>query len=205
MTLTYADLRSLADERYDAYLDIYQRSFPLGEQMLVSGLNRTLRGIESGEDTESRMIVALEPDGQVVAMAHFEMGSAERAAALWYLAVAPELRCAGLGSAVYRHIVGALAQGSEPAVALVFEVERPDRAHDDAQGVLADRRIAFYRRQGALLLTGVDYIQSVGWQPPVEMHVMVHPFRGMTPDEAFVLARAVLGDAVESIGPLALE
>jgi len=197
MDLEFTELTSLDDERYDDYLDLYQTSFPLNEQMLVSSLNGLLRSIASGADEWSRMVVGIAPDSRVIAMAHYEIMPDEGAAALWYLAVLKSLRSGGIGSRLYREIVGRVTGVPDPPAALVFEVERPDHAHTPEDRGLAERRIEFYRRNGALLLGGVDYVQSVGWQPEVPMHVMVHPLQSMTPEHALQLARTVLGDSVQ--------
>ncbi|MBM3496938.1 MAG: hypothetical protein FJX72_21845, partial [Armatimonadetes bacterium] len=69
MDLEFTELTSLDDERYDDYLDLYQTSFPLNEQMLVSSLNGLLRSIASGADEWSRMVVGIAPDSRVIAMA----------------------------------------------------------------------------------------------------------------------------------------
>ena len=95
-------------------------------------------------------------------------------------------------------------------VAVLIEVERPDLAHTEVERVLAERRIAFYRRQGARLLEGVHYVQSVGLhQPPLSMHVMLHPLQSLDAETAFCLARAVFGGAaggesITRVGPLSL-
>lgn len=204
MDVTLSDIRSLDDVRYDAYLDLYQTSFPLDEQMLVSSLNRLVRKIAAGEDRASTMAVAVNDTGDVVAMVHFEAHEEAGAAALWYLAVAANMRCKGLGTQVYQTVVARIRSERPSIGALVFEVERPEEATGEHR-ILAARRIAFYRRNGAKLLGGIRYTQSVGWQPPVPMHVMVHPFNALTPEAAFEIARAVLGDAVEAIGELSLE
>ncbi len=204
MHVTLTDIRSLEDERYDAYLDLYQTSFPLNEQMLVSALNRTVREIASGEETASAIVVAPDDAGEVVAMAHYEAYDERRGAVLWYLAVALGKRGIGIGSGVYKAITARILRERPSTRAFVYEIERPE----DAEGhhrTLAERRIAFYRRNGAKLLGGIRYTQSVGWQPPVPMHVMVHEFERLSPEAAYEMARSLLGEAVEQVGPLALE
>jgi hypothetical protein len=137
-------------------------------------------------------------------MAKYEFLPRCSAACLAYLAVRSDARSQGIGARVYeeirRQLRGVSCRG------LVLEVEIPGRATsaDDAQ--LATRRIQFYQRLGALLLRGVDYTQSVGQhQPPIPMHVMVHPFQPMDGEEAFELARCVYGKWLERAGELALE
>ncbi len=202
--ITLYRIRSLDDVRYDAYLDIYQTSFPLDEQMLVSSLNRIVREIAAGRDTGSTLAVGVDETGQVAAMVYYEADAEAVGAALWYLAVSGSMRCRGLGTEVYQAVATRIRQERPSIRALVFEVERPEDAEGDRRR-LAERRIAFYRRNGAKLLGGIRYTQSVGWQPPVPMHVMVHPFDPLTPEAAFEIARSVLGDAVEAVGELSLE
>ena len=68
----------------------------------------------------------------------------------------------------------------------------------------ADRRITFYRRCGALNLGGIDYTQSVGWQPSRPMLLMIHPFAELDGPGAFALAQGLLEDAVRQSGELTL-
>ena len=172
--------------------------------MLVSALNRTVRSIASGEDRETTMAVAVDNAGEAAAMVHYEVNEEAGAAVLWYRAVSAPMRLKGIGTGVYRSVIARI-RNERPAIrALVYGVERPEDAEGEHRG-LCERRIAFYRRNGARLLSGIRYTQSVGWQPPVRMHVMVHPFEALSAEAAFEMARSTLGDAVERVGALGLE
>jgi hypothetical protein len=71
---------------------------------------------------------------------------------------------------------------------------------------LAARRIGFYKRRGARLLTGVEYLQRVGpHQPAVPMHIMIHCAQDCAPEKGFGWAKALFRGAVWQVGELGLE
>jgi len=199
MHLVFHDIVSLNDPRYDDYLDLYQRSFPPDEQELVSRQNRILRAAMRGENTPNHIFVAIAPDGGTAGMARYEM--TDDAAVLWYLAVAERLRGEGLGSAIYAEVVRRVREAEPAGAALVYEVEDPARAADPRS---AERRIEFYQRNGGLLLGGIAYVQSVGWQPPLPMCLMVHPFGPIDAPRAVALCERVFGTAVQRVDALTL-
>ncbi len=103
-------------------------------------------------------------DGQSAAYAVCTWG--ERCVLCSFLAVEPELRGRGVGSAVLERLA-ALYAGSD---ALIVEVERPELATGEADRLHRERRIAFYERAGFALARGLDYAI---WGVP--MHLMARP------------------------------
>ncbi len=199
------EITSLDDLYYDAWLDLYQQSFPLNEQMLISELNRTLRSKAKELSPEELYWALLDGSGQLTGMARFNLPAGNSATALWYVAMRSEARSQGIGSRFYQAVIEHIRRTSgETAEAVVFEVETPANSNAGETSD-AERRIAFYRRNGARLLTGIRYVQSVGWQPPIEMSVMLHPLAELSPSRAFELAKATLGATVQQIGELHLD
>ncbi len=179
------------------WLDLYEVAFPPNERMLVSFYLRLLR-----EQWPNHHLLAIQREGTFVGLAHYVVMAERDLAWLWMFAVTPESRNHGVGAAIYRNIVERLPVGT---VAMLLEVERPDLAHTEADRQLAERRITFYRRQGAQLLEGVHYVQSVGpHQSPLPMHVMIHPLQPLDAEAAFRLSNAIFGDAITQTGALFL-
>ncbi len=197
MDLRITEITTLDDNLLIPWLDLYETAFPANERMLVSFYLRLLK-----EKWPNHHLLAVQCEGIFVGLVHYVVIAEHRLAWLWMFAVTPESRNLGLGAAIYWDVVARLPVGT---VAMLLEVERPDLAHTDADRQLAARRIAFYRRQGAQLLDGVHYVQSVGpHQSPLAMHVMVHLLQPMDADAAFQLARAVFGDAITQTRELSL-
>jgi GNAT superfamily N-acetyltransferase len=194
------EIRTLSDLYYDSWLDLYQSSFALKEQMKISELNELLRNIESGVPERSTFIIALDDADHCVGIALFERPAGHAAVPLWYLATAPDLRSKGIGTWLYKAILNEIRRDDD-VKAMIIEVETPkgEDVHSDAV-----RRINFYTRNGVQMLSGISYIQSVGWQPPLPMSVMIHPVQPVTPLDAFDLAKEVLGDTLTAIGVLSL-
>jgi len=201
MDLHVTEITDPDDDLLLPWLDLYEIAFPPPERMLVSFYLRLLRQKRDGLHPDHHLL-AVRRVGVFVGLAHYVIIIEQRLAWLWMFAVTPEARNQGLGAAIYGDIVRRLPAGT---VAMLLEVERPDLAQIEAERRLAERRIAFYRRQGALLLEGVYYVQSVGpHQPPLPMHVMIHPLQPLNTETAFRFAHTVFGDAITQTGTLSL-
>ena len=197
------EITSISDDLFPAWLDLYETAFPANERVLVSTFFRMLKDRAAGQAERCHFLATMDGAGKLVGMAWYELHPAIQAAVLWYIAVLPQARGQGMGSWLYRQVIAC----ADPAAyaAWVFEVERPEGAASPEQEQLARRRIEFYRRNGARLLTGIHYMQSVGaHQPPIPMHLMVHPLRQVDAQQAFTLATGIFGGAVQMVGELAL-
>lgn len=181
------------------WLDLYESAFPPDQRVPVEAL---LSMMAAGEPTVA-MLAVLEEAGRLVGLVIFERAECPPALFLWYLAVIPERRNQGLGARIYRRIIAEYADG---CTGVVFDVEIPELAADPAVQALRARRIEFYRRLGARLLTGIDYtVQANADYPPARLHVMLHPLEPLDDRTAFELARQVMGpDALRANGEPAL-
>jgi len=200
--LHFHEIVSLSDSLYDPWLDLYQTAFPLNEQMLVSAHNKILRDKGDGLHPDQHFLAALDTQQKLLAMARYDLMRECQAAILWYLAVRTDERSQGIGGQVYQYIMQHARREYPSLRALTYEVEDPDVTQEREWAL---RRIAFYQRNGARLLEGIHYDQAVGWQPPVSMKIMVHPYEEMNAEQAFILAKRVYGDALQKVGPLILD
>jgi ribosomal protein S18 acetylase RimI-like enzyme len=200
--LTFVDIADINDDLLLAWLDLYETSFPPEEKMLVSSFLLMLKEKSRGEWEHCHMMAELDSDGKLVGIARFDALVETGAAYLWYLAVAPETRGLGLGSALHEETLRRCREAG--AKAAVMEVEIPEEASDPE---FARRRIEFYRRHGALMLQGVRYMQQVApHQPPIPLHILIRPFEPVTPQEAFGFVRGLFGEeSVTVVGELGLE
>jgi ribosomal protein S18 acetylase RimI-like enzyme len=196
------EICDLHDELLLPWLDLYETAFPPDERVLVSFILKVLKDKALGQAQQYHLLAALDAK-TLIGMAMYELFLSSCVALLWCLAIAPDERSRGWGGQLYEKI---LEQLNRTNAAMLIEVEIPEEMHSDQERQLAQRRIEFYRRQGARVLRGVRYMQYVGQhQPPIPMHVMVHPFQPMNPQTAFNLAQAVFGDWITRAGMLALE
>lgn len=186
------------------WLDIFEPSFPPEEKVLISCFLRLLKQKSEGERQDSHMLAALNERAEMVGIMRFDNDADTRIAYFWYLAVSAEIRSRGLGSACFNEV---LRRATDAGMrALVFEVEIPEEQSDAAHREYAQRRICFYKRQGAQLLQGIRYLQQVNpHQPEILMHIMVRPIEPITPQEAFDMARILFEDKVMQVGELGLD
>lgn len=113
-----------------------------------------------------------------------------------YFAVQPDRRGQGVGSQCLRLLRQAL---NGTGVSLLFEVESPEHARDQAELAVRRRRVSFYQRCGAVM-TGVDSVLF-----GVDYHIMLLPPAGgplpEQSDEALAQALERLYHVVVYQGP----
>lgn len=194
------EIDGLGDPWLPDWLRLYELSFPPEERLLAGELVGLLQNPASCQTHHLLALVEAEQglSGLGLWQSRLELSTAY----LWYLAIQADIRGGGLGSALYQTIVAsALAQHH----LLIFEVELPAEAPDEASRRLRERRIDFYRRNGARLLSGVDYLQTVGTHlPPVPMHLMAHAVEPLTPVEVFTAGKGLFGSLLKQTGELRL-
>jgi ribosomal protein S18 acetylase RimI-like enzyme len=155
----------------------------------------------AGNRPNSHIQAVLDETGQFAAMLRYDLGKEPGIAYLWYIAVHPDARGGGIGSACFNEVVRRAQEAGLRGV--IFEVEVPEHFDDPERRRNACRRIEFYRRQGALVLTGIRYIQQLRNQPPIPLHIMVRPIENITPGEALEIAQRLFDD-VTQVGELEL-
>ncbi|QPC81350.1 GNAT family N-acetyltransferase [Phototrophicus methaneseepsis] len=206
MTINQISLQELTDLNDDLllpWLDLYEISFPPNEKELVSSKLGLLKSKMAGEKSNKYMLAAIDQENSLVGLVNYQTTKDANNAILWYLAVQPELRSKGFGSIIYREFTRSL--NTNNIHALFFEVEIPELAHTAEEQDLARRRIEFYRRLGAKVLTGIHYLQYIGPHlPPTPMHIMVQPFNALEVQEIFNRAKGIFGDTLEQVSDLDL-
>jgi GNAT superfamily N-acetyltransferase len=182
------------------WLNLYELTFPPEERFLAGELLRLLQ--DPARRPLHHWLALIEAGQRLTGLGLWQSLPEVATAYLWYLAVQPGLRGGGLGAALYQSI---LASALETHPLLIFEVELPELAPDEAARQLRERRIAFYRRQGARLLGGVHYLETVGPHlPPVPMHLMAQGRGTLDPTEVFKCGKALFDDLLTQTGELSL-
>jgi hypothetical protein len=200
-SLSFVPIQGLNDDLLLPWLDLYETAFPPNEKILVSVILGFLRDPNKAKAEGINITGILDSSAHFIAMAMYQLPPDKPVAVLWYVAVLADQRSKGWGSEIYKSLLSQIDPGKYQA--LVFEVEIPDEA---ASSPDAERRIRFYQKNGASLLTGIHYLQSVGWhQPPTPMHIMIHPLHPMDAEIAYGLAHSIFEDAMHKTGSLALE
>lgn len=203
-TFNLVEIEGLNDGLLLPWFDLYETLFPSNERMLVSAQIGALQARMRGEETHDHLLAAVNDQQELIGMIHYLLVPESEVACLWYFAIRSNLHSQGLGSAMFRRLCDHLQPLNIRA--MLFEVEIPAQAETPEQHELAIRRITFYRRLGAHVLTGIDYLQDIGWhQPPTPMYLMVYPLRPLDAPQALELAEAVFEGYVKQTGPLALE
>jgi ribosomal protein S18 acetylase RimI-like enzyme len=192
--LRFVEITDANDDLLLDWLDLYETSFPPEEKVLVSEFIDLLEEKANGTRPDSHIQAALQND-RFVALLRYDLGKEPGIAYLWYIAVHPDARSGGIGSACFNEVVRRARDAQLRAV--VFEVEISGHFDDSERRECARRRIEFYRRQGALLLTGIQYIQQLPHQPAIPLHIMVRPIEPVTPQDAFEMAQLLFDDVTQ--------
>ncbi|MCS6776920.1 MAG: GNAT family N-acetyltransferase [Chloroherpetonaceae bacterium] len=204
--LVVHEIHSEQDPLWPQWQAIYRESFPDHERMSEAFFTEKLRAHSTGPARDFHLLAMASPAGEVAGIACYELRRLSRAGVLWYLATRAHQRNRGYGAMLYAEITRRLR--SAGASALFLEVEIPEivAAQGEDRAQWAARRIAWYQRQGALLLTGIHYLQHVDQPfPPVPMHLMVHPLEPLDASRACAMAADLFGSALTQIGPPGLQ
>lgn len=197
--LRFHELTDVNDDLLIPWLDLYEMAFPPEERVLVSEFLKLLKRKAADRDADAHMVAALDARDEFVGMMRFDINKDTRLAYLWYLAVAANARNRGLGGVIHEHVLNKAREAG--AKAALFEVEAPESFEDPHLQETAARRIGFYQRHGALMLTGISYIhRAAPHQPEVPMHIMVSPFEPVTPGEAYNWAKSLFGEDISKTG-----
>lgn len=194
------EIMSTSDPAWEGWLELYYASFPISEQMSEAFFVQTLDDKFNAHEHRRHVLALTGGDvTEVKGMAFYEIHEDVNVSSLWYIAVCEKSRSRGIGTHLYQQIIEQVkAAGMD---ALIFEVEIPGE-----DGDIASRRIGWYRRQGAQILEGIEYIQELDTdQPPLPMHLMIHPFIEFTPDEAFSRMKVLFQDQLNQTGQLMLK
>ena len=201
--VSYGEITRLEDDLLLPWLDLYEITFPPEEKILVSKFLTHLKDKAGNTTTDFFMLAAVHNHTTLAGIACYQIFPKQGAALLWYLAVASHQRNRGLGGAIYQEIIRRIDLAK--CAVLIMEVEIPDLCHTPETRQYATRRISFYRRQGALRLDGIHYLQFVGDHlPPTPMHILVHPIKPISPQAAFNLVYTITQDAITQTGDLTL-
>lgn len=206
-TLIFHEILSIQDPSWDSWQAIYYDSFPKNERMTERFFLRLLKkkAAKRARDDHLWAISHKDEPGLVLAIAYFQTLRKLKIGYLWYIAIRQGHRGQGLGADIYAAILSQVKpEGFKLAI---FEVEKPEQVatRGAAARDLAERRIQWYRRQGAKLLGGVRFFQKVDAPvAPIEMRVMAHLFAEMTPKEVFKIAAKLFKKDLLKIGSLSL-
>jgi GNAT superfamily N-acetyltransferase len=193
-------MRGLDDPWLPEWLNQYELTFPPEERFLAGELVRLLQ--DPARCLRHHWLALIAAGQSLAGLALWQSLPEIGTAYLWYLAVQPQLRGSGLGAGLYQSILGCALQTHR---LLIFEVELPELAPDAASRRLRERRIAFYRRQGARALGGVHYLETVGPHlPPVPMLILAQAREALAPQAVFSAGKALFGGLLTQTGELTL-
>jgi GNAT superfamily N-acetyltransferase len=178
-TLT-ADIRSVTDLDTPVgqqVIRIYEQSFPDAERDPLEDIAASLRNADP--DVEVTHLRALVEQDEVVGFTLFASYKDYYLGYLKFIAVRADIRGKGYGPLLLQDAIQQLrADGRRatgwPYLGLVLEVERPETAESEEDRQLRERRIQFYRRNGALMFDDVDYVAPpvAPGQPSLPFHLM---------------------------------
>lgn len=177
-TANLCEVSNLQSNIGEQIIAIYEQSFPEAERDPVENIAASLS--RSTDNAEIRHLRAFMDQETVVGFTYFTSYREYYLGYLKFIAVRADIRGKGYGPILLQDAIQQLrADGIRatgwPYLGLVFEVERPETAENEADRLLRERRIEFHRRNGAMMIEEVDYVAppvSVD-QPSLPFHLMV--------------------------------
>jgi hypothetical protein len=160
---TFLEVHATTDPYFNGAMDIYVDSFPPNERHSLEVIRQRVT------NKESRLFVGVDQNEVVLMCLIYNLSSAEFLL-FDYMAVSATKRGLGVGSLFLQFI---RSHFKLTAKYMVLEVENP--AHGDNREE-REKRVAFYKKNGAKLLAGVRYIlPALDNTTPTEMVLMVMP------------------------------
>ena len=197
---------SINDPLWPQWKSLYYESFPENERMSEDYFVGVLQQKAAGGAPNLHILalVSTEEPDILIGMGYDEFAPECSAVFLWYIATQPEQRGQGVGAKLYAEILQRAKE--EGAKAMFFEVEIPDESSESKDGArMAQRRIAWYKRQGALLMNGIQYFQGLDVPvDPIEMHIMVHIMVHMDVEQIFATALDLFKEDIKQVGAVSL-
>jgi GNAT superfamily N-acetyltransferase len=183
---------------------LYETSFPIEERTPTDLLIASIRQVARGERFPgciSHFRIAVE-DNKVIGISIYSYYQKPRIAFLGYLAIQPDLRGRGLGSWLLERTVEQLstdahALGGKSARGMCWEVERPEDSTSPEEQARRERRIDFYKRNGAHVLSQIKFTAPplAEGLPPVPYYLMFMP----VPGELIVVDKVLEKAVIEAI------
>lgn len=159
-----------------SFVSIYEAAFPADERVDEPTLFASVR-------TGERLVWAAHVDGVLAGFAVvLDLGPID-VALLEFIAVDPDRRSGGIGSRLL-HTMQADLRATRPDLStLVFEVEPPEDATDEASRQQRDRRVAFYLANHATRLdtAGAYRVPSATGPETLRFELYTLPLTGTPP------------------------
>jgi GNAT superfamily N-acetyltransferase len=169
-----------SDSRFESALAILIEGIPASEHLP----KRRLAELFAGGDY---CLYSLLTDGQVAGAAILYLPPHQAFVLLDYMAIRSDARGLGIGSLLFRNLIDEARSERPQAHWFLLEVD-DDREGPEELRLLNRRRISFYQRLGAKLLTNFPYRFPSPSGAEVPMRLMVVPLReASTPSSQDVL------------------
>jgi len=158
--------KSCSGSTFREFYEIYAASIAAREQKPETWVCAMVRAPEHS-------VWVMKRAGHVHAFSNLFLSPAERFALLEYMAVAPEGRNRGVGSALFKQTVERAVTPDGRSLPLLLEVDSDREASGDRQ--MRTRRLQFYRRLGCVRIAGLHYILPLpGHGPAPEMDLLLY-------------------------------
>ena len=169
-TLSFSRLLESNHPDFAAFLAIYSEALPLSEQKPREALVTMLA-------RRDYIFLMAHAEGVLCGFSIAYVSTAHSYYLLEYMAIAATSRNRGFGAQLYRAMRTYIAEMSAAPRCAVLEVDAPDQECEDQ--AIRQRRVAFYERCGAEVVTGLDYLLPMECNgPPPAMRLMLdgeHP------------------------------
>lgn len=183
-----------ADDPMIAWVEaLYEASFEVVLRLPTAFLREAVASPKRHGKT--RFLTLAEDEEGPLGFAYFELLESARMGYVVYIVVNPARRGRAVGSALLQDVVGRLADEAKnqgcACGGVMLEVERVEDAHDEADRAERERRLRFFAKHGARVLTS-GYLQPPAQPgfPSVALNLLWLPMAEATPEPLAERVRA---------------
>ncbi len=192
------DVPSAEELRQDkAFWSLYEAAFPFHEREPPEVI---LRALAEGVG----VAVRARQKEETIGLASMHLLRDPAGVFLVYLAIAQPLQSQGLGQRLLQYVwqIGnqRCAEVGAPAKGMIWEVDPPALATSDQERLKRERRIAFFSRQGGVILPCAYVQPPLHGDKPVNMLLMHRPAEGTSPPDAEQTMRLVRAMYLQKYG-----
>ncbi len=181
--LHWREIQSLSDPVIPQFGATYEASFPIEvrvpQHLIVARIEKKL----VGEPAPGVYHLGVAFDGDaMVGGAVFDFLNQTNIGFIDYIFVDRQVRSRGIGQFIYDRVSDTLVRdasrlGQEKLQGILFEIEKEGLATQAEERQQRVRRLRFFLRMGAGIISGLSYLQPPlhPGEGPLPMHLMFHP------------------------------
>lgn len=206
-TIKFLEVNNENSKEFEEIMQIYEETFPVEERNPRASIERALKEKRKKRFKKLGLfshLIGMKFKNQMIGLSYFNYFSGPSLGFLGYIGITPKFQGQGFGKKLLNQIIETIREdakeiGEKEPIGLAAEVEKeeqPDITREVREA--RNRRIGFFRSQGAKIIEGVDYFQPslTEDQPTIPLWLMIIPlnqeyWERLTPEKISQVIKAI--------------